>query len=318
MAAPAATVDLSAAPCFDGLIGPAHSGSFAGREDNRHPQQYPGSWAGHAAGAPPFPPTSNPGLADRFGAGGEPRLVQHGPFVLTDNLFYLLLLALFVLMALMLEQVTWSRAMAFGLVWGLLFLSREIGLYCGLMVFLCLSPPFFSEPENPKDRHGRTYCVLMSAVCPFWRLSSCFGVPGIITLGIISLGEGRRFYTSYTQKFERKARHPYYENGTMSFFHLRPYEVMEFTRFPRPDDERYPPSELLHSLINPLSPLRLSGIILSGLSGKFSRHPGWFPHPFFLYPFGSGDPPSNAAGTGLLGLWGNPGSSGTSLFGTGA
>ena len=65
------------------------------------------------------------------------------PFVLTDNLFYLLLIGLLLLMALLLEKVTFRRSLAFGLVWGLLFLSREIGLYCGIVVFLCLSAAIF-------------------------------------------------------------------------------------------------------------------------------------------------------------------------------
>ena len=85
--------------------------------------------------------------------------------------------------------------------------------------------------------------VQQQQVCRFWHLYYCSGVLGYYhSLGIISLGEGRRFYTSYTQQFDRKGRHPYYENGTMSFFQLRPYEQMEFTRFPAPDDERFPPS----------------------------------------------------------------------------
>ena len=46
-------------------------------------------------------------------------------FVLTDNLFYLLLLSLLLLMTLLMEQITWIRAVAFGLVWG--FLSSGSG-----------------------------------------------------------------------------------------------------------------------------------------------------------------------------------------------
>ena len=56
-------------------------------------------------------------------------------FVLTDNLFYLLLLSLLLLMTLLMEQITRIRAAAFGLVWGFLFLDREIGLYCGAWCF---------------------------------------------------------------------------------------------------------------------------------------------------------------------------------------
>jgi hypothetical protein len=166
------------------------------------------------------------------------------PFVLTDNLFYPLLIGLLLLMALLLEKVTISRSLGFGLVWGLLFLSREIGLYCGIVVFVCLAAALY-----------RTRLVSKAAAPAFWRFNVAsaamlafvlllWGAWYYHSLGIISLGEGRRFYTSYTQKFERKSRHPSYENqnGTLSFFHLRPYEVMEFTRFPAPGDERYPPS----------------------------------------------------------------------------
>ena len=43
----------------------------------------------------------------------------------------------------------------------------------------------------------------------------------------------------------------------MSFFHLRPYEVMEFTRFPAPDDERYPPSGAFTLFTQPLLTLQI-------------------------------------------------------------
>ena len=101
-------------------------------------------------------------------------------------------------------------------------------------------------------------------------------------------GEGRRFYTSYTQKFDRKARHPYYENGTMSFFHLRPYELMEFTRFPAPDDERYPPSGAFTLLHQPLLTFQIiwDNFIWS-YPGISAGHPGGLPHPVFSDPVGT-------------------------------
>ena len=75
------------------------------------------------------------------------------PFVLTDNLFYPLLIGLLLLMALLLEKVTLFRAIAFGVVWGLLFLSREIGLYCGAVIFLGLSAALFWS----RKRSGGTW-----------------------------------------------------------------------------------------------------------------------------------------------------------------
>jgi hypothetical protein len=164
------------------------------------------------------------------------------PFVLTDNLFYLLLLGLLLLMTLLMEQVSWFRAMAFGLVWGLLFLSREIGLYCGALIFLFLTAAIFWKQKKLKRVRGELWRFNTTSLSVLVLILLLWGAWYYHSLGIISLGEGRRFYTSYTQQFDRKGRHPYYENGTMSFFHLRPYEQMEFTRFPAPDDERFPPS----------------------------------------------------------------------------
>jgi hypothetical protein len=164
------------------------------------------------------------------------------PFVLTDNLFYLLLLSLLLLMTLLMEQVSWFRAMAFGLVWGLLFLSREIGLYCGALIFFVLTAAIFWKQKKLKQVRGELWRFNTASLSVLALILLLWGAWYYHSLGIISLGEGRRFYTSYTQQFDRKGRHPYYENGTMSFFHLRPYEQMEFTRFPAPDDERFPPS----------------------------------------------------------------------------
>ena len=167
------------------------------------------------------------------------------PFVLTDNLFYLLLLSLLLLMTLLMEQFTWTRAMAFGLVWGLLFLSREIGLYCGAVVFFCLVAAIFWSRKPAGTAILELVRVNAASLLVLALLLLLWGTWYYHSLGIISLGEGPRFVTSYTQQFDRGDRHPYYEKGTMSFFHLRPYEVMEFTRFPPPGDDRYPQSSAL-------------------------------------------------------------------------
>jgi hypothetical protein len=209
------------------------------------------------------------------------------PFVLTDNLFYLLLIGLLLLMALLLEQITWPRAMAFGLVWGLLFLSREIGLYCGALVFFCLLAAVYWQRKktglNQRDlwRFNAASLAVLAAMLLSW------GAWYYQSLGIISLGEGRRFYTGYTQKFDREARHPWYERGTMSFFHLRPYEVMEFTRFPPPGDDRYPPSGTLALFKQPFLTFRIFWDNLVWSFREFQRVTlvGCFTL-FFLVPLG--------------------------------
>ena len=178
-------------------------------------------------------------------------------FVLTDNLFFLLLLSLLLLMVLLLEQVTWPRALAFGIVWGLLFFSREIGLYCGAFAFLVLLAGIIWKWKQRRLRGWDLWRVTAGTLPVLGLILLFWGVWYYHSLGIFSLGEGRRFYTSYTQKFDRKGRHPYYKNGTMSFFQLRPYELMEFTRFPKPDDERYPPSGAITLLHQPLLTCRI-------------------------------------------------------------
>ncbi len=150
------------------------------------------------------------------------------PFVLTDNLFYLMLMGLLLLMALIQEQVTWIRAMAFGLVWGLLFLSREIGLYCGAVIFFCLLAAIFWRQKRIGSTRQELLRFNIASLPVLALILLLWGAWYYQALGIISLGEGRRFYTSYTQKFDRKGRHPYYEKGThvlFSFAPLRSYGI---------------------------------------------------------------------------------------------
>ena len=181
------------------------------------------------------------------------------PFVLTDNLFYFWLIGLLWLMTLLMEQVTWIRAMAFGLVWAFLFLSREIGLYCGAWVFMVLVVALFWQQKTLKPVRGELLRFNIASLSVLALMLLLWGAWFYHSFGIISLGEGRRFYTVSTQKFDRKSRHPYYENGSMSFFNLRPYELMEFTRFPKPDDERYPPSGAFTLLHQPLLTFQIIG-----------------------------------------------------------
>ncbi len=185
---------------------------------------------------------SRPGLAALTGLG---LAVNHvwcrlAPFVLTDNLFYLWLLALLLLMTQLLDRVTWRRSLSFGLVWGLLFFSREIGLYGGAAVFVVLLAALATRRRQGSGRAiGRLAVGSLTVLAMLLTLWAAWYYQA---LGVLSIGEGRRFYTSYAQTFDRDRRHPHYDHGTLSFFHLRPYEMMEFTRFPAPSDPRYPPS----------------------------------------------------------------------------
>lgn len=179
------------------------------------------------------------------------------PFVLTDNLFYCGLMALLLLMTLLWERATWGRAIAFGFFWAMLFFSREIGLYAGGIIFLVLlSLPLAQRgwagvgPQNLKPMVAGSLFILtlLLTLWAFWYQHS---------LGIFSLGAGSRFYTNYSQTFQREGRHPHYQNGTLSFFQLRPYEVMEYTRFPSPSDPRFPPSTIARFWQHPRQTLAL-------------------------------------------------------------
>ena len=222
-------------------------------------------------------------------------------------------------MALLLEKVTLFRAIAFGVVWGLLYLSREIGLYCGAVVFLGLSAALFWS----RIRSGGTWRTFrlfnFTSLTALTVILILWGAWYYHSLGIVSLGEGRRFYTSYTQKFERKARHPFYENGTMSFFHLRPYEVMEFTRFPAPGDERYPPSGAFTLFTQPLLTLQIIWDNFLWSVREFQRTTLIGCLTLFLFiPLGILMSPSDLVSYGLLGLWGKSGGAWASLSRTGS
>jgi hypothetical protein len=162
-------------------------------------------------------------------------------------------MALLLLMTLILDRLTWTRALAFGLVWSLLFLSREIGFYCGAVGFFFLLGALFWTSKPTGTALRELVQVTSGSLAVLALILLLWGTWYYRTFGIISLGEGPRFVTSYTRQFDRGSRHPYYETGTgsMSFFHLRPYELMEFTRFPAPGDERYPQSSALTVLKQP-------------------------------------------------------------------
>lgn len=188
------------------------------------------------------------------------------PFAMTENLFYPLLLAYFWLWLRCRQDPRWWRGLALGTCWGALFLSREIGLYYGAVGFLAWLVGMCWESW----RLGRK--TLLVNVAKFSL--SCFSVLGVIlfawlywfytSLGIVSLGEGNRFYSTYTKQFDRQAEatYPGYNQGEFAFFRLRPYEVMEYTRFPPPKDPRYPKGTAWQMFADPVS---LAALVLDNL-----------------------------------------------------
>ncbi len=188
-----------------------------------------------------------------LGLAGNHVWCRLAPFALTENFFYPLLMGLFLIALKVRERPRWSWGLAFGIVWGLLFLSREIGLFSGAAVFglLLLSLLRRFRPR----REGLQACLrLIAAALPATMLIVGLWVFWFYqAFGIISLGEGQRFYAEYTSKFDRSSEtsYPGYNQGEFAFFRLRPYELMEYTRFPRPGDERYPKATALQLLAQP-------------------------------------------------------------------
>ncbi len=166
------------------------------------------------------------------------------PFALTENLFYPLLMAFFWLLLRCRQHPTWGSGLALGMCWGALFLSREIGLYCGALGFLA----WIGSVWWQNRRLGKKAQILTVAKLSFSSLAVLTVILIIwiywfyTSLGIVSLGEGHRFYGTYTRQFDRQAEatYPGYAQGEFAFFRLHPYELMEYTRFPRPGDPRYP------------------------------------------------------------------------------
>ena len=175
------------------------------------------------------------------------------PFALTENFFYPLLMGLFLLALKVRERPRWSWGLAFGSVWGLLFLSREIGLFSGAAVFGLLLVSLFRRFRPPREGFQACLRLMAAALPPTLLIVGLWVFWFYQAFGIISLGEGQRFYAEYTGKFDRKSEssYPGYNQGEFDFFRLRPYELMEYTRFPRPGDERYPKASAIKLLAQP-------------------------------------------------------------------
>lgn len=186
------------------------------------------------------------------------------PFALTENLFYPLLMGLFGLTLLLRERPTWPRGLALGLVWSLLFFSREIGLFSGAAIFFLLLLSLVWQEKSVLAGLRRATPLWAGAVPLTLVLVSLWVFWFYQAFGIVSLGEGHRFYAEYATIFDRSRENEYpgYKQGEIAFFRLRPYEMMEYTRFPRPGDERYPRASAIQLLSRPMT---LAGLIWDNL-----------------------------------------------------
>jgi hypothetical protein len=202
---------------------------------------------------------TRPALAWFTGAG---LAVNHvwcrlAPFALTENLFYPLLMAFFWLLRRYQQKPAWWRGLALGACWGALFLSREIGLYYGALGFLAWITYIWWQNR----RLGQKTLILLLAkhslpVVSVLAMILIIWVYWFYTaLGIVSLGEGKRFYSTYTRQFDRQseATYPGYDQGEFAFFRLHPHELMEYSRFPRPGDPRYPQGTTWRIFADPVS-----------------------------------------------------------------
>ncbi len=173
-----------------------------------------------------------------------------GTFIIADNLFYPLLLLLLLLFAMQLESLSLRRSLALGLVWAFLFFARDIGLYCGLVVFLWLLG--LKIWQTPTIRQKCATAFRVSAALPV--LAVCLGLWMTWyyqAFGIISWGEGHRIYGNFSQNVEVTSDFRRYQDGGCGWSKLRPYEFMEYTRFPKPGDSRYPPAPSFGMILNP-------------------------------------------------------------------
>ncbi|HSO71561.1 MAG TPA: hypothetical protein VLR91_02810, partial [Thermodesulfobacteriota bacterium] len=188
------------------------------------------------------------------------------PFALTENLFYPLLMGYFWLLLRFRQLPTRWRGLALGTCWGALYLSREIGLFIGALGFLAWLGDLWWQ--NRRLGIATKFVPLAKLCLPLYSILSVILVIWMYwfytSLGIVSLGEGQRFYATYTRQFDRQSEstYPGYANGEFSFFRLHPYELMEYTRFPRPGDPRYPKGTAWQMFAHPVS---LAGLVWDNL-----------------------------------------------------
>ena len=182
-------------------------------------------------------------------------------FMVTENFFYPLLLLLLLIFLRQLQALSWTQSLAFGAVWAVLYLARDIGLYCGLAVFLVLVGFKLWEGVTLKAKiaaAGRASAALPALAVLLGLWMTLF----YHSFGIVSWGEGHRFYGNFSQDCEVKTGSRDYHDGLCGWNKLRPYEIMEYTRFPKPGDSRYPPAPGFGIF---LQPKRLLNNILGNL-----------------------------------------------------
>ena len=179
------------------------------------------------------------------------------PFALTENLFYPFLMAYFLVLLRLRQNPTWWRGLALGLLWGAMYLTREIGLYIGALGFLAWIVSFYWQ--NRGSGQFIKIVTLVKVSLPLFSILTVILVTWMywfyLSLGIVSLGEGKRFYPSFPSTFDRQSEtaYPGYTDGEFAFFRLHPSEFMEYTRFPRPGDPRYPKVTGLQMFAHPVS-----------------------------------------------------------------
>ncbi len=164
------------------------------------------------------------------------------PFTLTENLFYPLLLGLFLLFLFLFEKPNWIYGLGFGTLWGLAYLTREVGIYCGCIIFIVLLTAKIKSINAIKENIINIIKVSIPILSVLFVIVGLWIYCFYMVFGIVSLSEKPRFVMAMMQSLEKKEHPLKYHQGTVGVTKLRPYEVMEYTRAPLPNDERYPSS----------------------------------------------------------------------------
>ncbi len=160
------------------------------------------------------------------------------PFALTENLFYPLLMGYFLVLLRLRQNPTWWRGLALGILWGALYLSREIGLFIGALGFLAWLGRISA---GKTDGLGQIYqdCHLGESFFTFIFNSVCnSGYLDVLVLRLSGNSFTGRGTTILCQPIpvnliaNRSRPIQDIADGEFAFFRLHPYELMEYTRFP--------------------------------------------------------------------------------------
>ena len=154
------------------------------------------------------------------------------PFALTENFFYPLLMALFLASAAFAATTHLVERTGVGnLLGSTLYLSREIGLYYWRPGFFGLaggSEWWQNRRSGDKIHQYLTLGKDSLPVVPVLAVILVIWMYWFYTsLGIVSLGEGQRFYATYTRQFDRQSEstYPGYDHGEFAFFRLHPSRI---------------------------------------------------------------------------------------------